>query len=148
MLRVQRRHRLGSAFGVSTCECHVLDSSQHYQSRPFGIPEPALDPQPDSTVLSPYASMLCLPLETKAAFRNLQRFQQLGLEGPLGLFEAADFSFSRTGGKSMSIVRSHTAYHQGMILCAVCNTLCDGYISNLFSNLPQAQAFRTLLDEP
>ena len=147
-VRLQRRRKLGSAFGISTCHYHTLDSARHYQHSPFGVPELALETPAEVCVLSPCASMLCLPLELKAAFRNLQRLQQLGLEGPLGLFEAADFSPARTSGKPLLIVRSYTARHQGMILCAVCNTLCDRYISRLFSSLPKVQAYQILLDEP
>lgn len=71
----------------------------------------------------------------------------LGMEGPLGMFEAADFSPTRTEGQPMRIVRSHMAHHQGMILLAVCNVLEDGYIAELFSSLPRAQAYRLLLEE-
>lgn len=114
----------------------------------FGLKSLALKTDVGSNALAPYASMLCLSTDIKTAFRNLLRLQRLGLEGPLGLFESADFSAERTGEKSMVIVRGHNAQHQGMILCAICNTLCDGYITKLFSFLPQAEAYRLLLDEP
>ena len=147
VLRLQRRHRLGGAFGVSKSGYHAFNPALSYLYADFGLSQLALEANVQSDVLAPYASMLCLPIQLKAAFQNLQRLQRLGLEGPLGLFEAADFSPARTEGKSMVVVRAHLAHHQGMILCAVCNALCENYIANLFSSLPRVQAYGLLLNE-
>lgn len=146
-LRAQRGHRLGRAFGVSESGYYAFDPDLNYQYQAFGLPTLALNAGIRADVLAPYASMLSLPLDLPKAFRNLQRMQILGLEGPLGLFEAADFSPERTGDQAMRIVRSHMAHHQGMILCAVCNALESNYIASLFSRLPRAQAYRLLLEE-
>lgn len=146
-LRTQRKYRLGGAFGVSESGYYAFDPELNYQYKAFGIPSLALNAGIHADVLTPYASMLSLPLDLPRAFRNLQRLQILGLEGPLGLFEAADFSPQRTGEQSMRIVRSHMAHHQGMILCAICNALEKNYIVSLFSQLPRAQAYRLLLEE-
>lgn len=147
VLRLQRCHRLGGAFGVSESGYHAFDPGLNYLYADFGLSQLALEANVQNDVLAPYASMLCLPIQLKAAFQNLQRLQRLGLEGPLGLFEAADFSPARTEGKSMAVVRAHLAHHQGMILCAVCNALCENYIANLFSSLPRVQAYGLLLNE-
>lgn len=144
-LRAQRAHRLGGAFGVSESGYYAFDPELNYQYKAFGLPVLALDAGIRADVLAPYASMLSLTLDLPRAFRNLQRMHILGLEGPLGLFEAADFSSDCT--RNMRIVRSHMAHHQGMILCAVCNALEHNYIATLFSNLPRAQAYRLLLEE-
>ncbi len=143
---VQRRHRLGRAYGVSKSAYHQFDPHLRYKRKPFGLSGFALDTEVKNNVLAPYASMLCLTIDAKSVFHNLQRMQLLGLEGPLGLFEAADFS--NTGGEKKLIVRSHTAPHQGMILCALCNALADGYLKALFSSLPRAKAYTLLLEEP
>lgn len=107
----------------------------------------SLDSEQRSDVIAPYATLLGMPLNLKGMFHNLLRLQSLGLQGPLGLFEAADFSPERTQGQPMRIVRSHMAHHQGMILCAICNALEENYIAMLFSSLPRAQAYRLLLEE-
>lgn len=148
VLKMQLRHKLGGAFGLSKCLPFSAAPSPNSHLMAFGLKSLALKTDVGSNALAPYASMLCLSTDIKTAFRNLLRLQRLGLEGPLGLFESADFSAERTGEKSMVIVRGHNAQHQGMILCAICNTLCDGYITKLFSFLPQAEAYRLLLDEP
>ncbi len=147
-LRCQRRIRLGGAYGVSESACFAFDAELHYQRRAFGVPALALKADTQCSALSPYAAFLSLALDPKRGFLNIQKLERLGLLGPLGYFEAADFSKARIQHEGMKIVRSHIADHQAMILCAVCNALCAGYLVSLFSNLPASQAFRLLLEEP
>lgn len=135
--------------GASESGYYAFDPYLHYQSKAFGLPQLALNAQVESSVIAPYATLLALALEPKAAFSNLLRMESLGLEGPLGLFEAADFDPLRIGeGQPMRLIHSHRAHHQGMILCAICNFLCNQALGMLFSHLPKAQAFRLLLEEP
>ncbi|MEG1570499.1 MAG: hypothetical protein RR431_04830 [Clostridia bacterium] len=135
-------------FGVSESGYYAFDPNLFYQYKAFGIASLALDSGKNQNVIAPYASMLCLSLHPKHAFANLLKLQNLGMEGPLGLFEAADFAPERIGEKqAFKAVRSHMAHHQGMILCAICNALCDQYMVKLFSELPKAQAYRLLLEE-
>jgi len=145
VFQAQKRHRFGGAFGVSSCGCYEFDPALNYQTRNFGIPQLALHGHVPQGAIAPYASMLCLEHHMKEVFENLQRLKALGLESPLGLFEAADFS--ETASNQPSIVRSYSAQHQGMILCAVCNTLCSSYLTHLFSDIPLMQAYRHLLEE-
>lgn len=146
-LQAQKAHRLGGVFGVSESGYYAFDPNLFYQYRAFGLPRLSLDSEQRSDVIAPYATLLGMPLNLKGMFHNLLRLQSLGLQGPLGLFEAADFSPERTQGQPMRIVRSHMAHHQGMILCAICNALEENYIAMLFSSLPRAQAYRLLLEE-
>ena len=148
VITLQKYRRYGGAFGIARSWQHSFDDSGHYQTASFGLPWFALESDLPDKVIAPYASMLCLPLQPKAAFRNLQRLQRLGLEGPLGLFEAVDFDPRRTKGKPAAVVRGYISRHQCMILCAICNTLCENYMASLFSDLPRAQAHRLLLEEP
>lgn len=135
--------------GVSESGYYAFDPYLHYQFKAFGLPQLALDAQVESNVIAPYATLLALTLEPKAAFANLLHMESLGMEGPLGLFEAADFDPVRIGeGQPMRLIHSHLSQHQGMILCAICNFLCDQALGMLFSHLPKAQAFRLLLEEP
>ena len=63
-----------------------------------------------------------------------------------GLFEAADYSPQRME-KIPRLVKSHMAHHQGMILCAACNALCDFALVQAFMAPPAMQAFSYLLQE-
>ena len=135
-------------YGLSECACYAFDDQMRYETRPFGVSALAQDPLVEDSAVSSYAAMLMLSLDSKSAFVNLGRLLVLGMEGPLGLFEAVDFAASRTGGEPMRIIRSHSAAHQAVILCAIANTLSDGYLASLFFHLPRAQAYRLLLEEP
>ena len=140
VVKAQKRCRRGGVFGVSESGYYAFDPNLYYLYKAFGLPRLSLDPDQRCDVITPYATFLALPVDLKGAFQNLLRLMSLGMEGPLGMFEAADFSPTRTEGQPMRIVRSHMAHHQGMILLAVCNVLEDGYIAELFSTLPRAQA--------
>lgn len=146
-LRAQRKYRISGSFGISKSGCYQFDPDLNYQYRTFGIPELSLNSEAEYQVIAPYASFLSMMVNLKVSFHNLLRLQALGLEGPLGLFEAADFDQSHTNGKSMEVVRSHMGHHQGMILLALCNVLEDNYIAKLFSSLPCVQAHHFLLQE-
>lgn len=147
VLRMQRKHRLGRAFGVSNCACCTFDAELNYRQGAFGLASLAINPWASATVLAPYATLLAMNVELKKSFHNLLRLQILGLDGTLGLLEAADFDPERTRGAKMRIVRSYQTNHQGMILCAICNVLEDHYIASLFSSLPRVEAYRLLTEE-
>lgn len=143
-LRQQQSHRPGGVYGVSKSGCHTFDTELYYQYKAFGLPPLAQRSDPPDNVVAPYASILALPLDLRRGFQNLLRLQNMGMEGPMGFFEAADFSEKQHG---FQIVRSHMSCHQGMILAMLCNVLCDQYIARLFSDLPRVQAYRLLLQE-
>ena len=145
--QAQRRVRHGKVFGVSESGYYAFDPELYYQYKAFGIPALAISGNAQDNVIAPYASFLSMAVGLKASFHNLLRLQNLGLEGALGMFEAADFCPSRTEGRAMRIVRSHMAHHQGMTLCAICNVLENNALARLFSELPRAQAYRLLLEE-
>ena len=93
-LRQQQVHRLGGVYGVSESGCHAFDPELYYQYRAFGLPSLAQRSDPPNNVVAPYASILALPLDLRRGFQNLLRLQNMGMEGPMGFFEAADFSES------------------------------------------------------
>lgn len=146
-VKAQKHCRRGGVFGVSESGYFAFDPNLYYLYKAFGLPRLSLDPDQSCDVIAPYATFLALSVDLKGAFQNLLRLMSLGMEGPLGMFEAVDFSPARTDGQPMRIVRSHMAHHQGMILLAVCNVLENGYIAGLFSGLPRAQAYRLMLEE-
>ena len=63
----------------------------------------------------------------------------LGMEGPLGMFEAADFS-----PRAHDAAHAHRAQHNGASsgddFAGGVHVLEEGYIAGLFSSLPRAQA--------
>ena len=126
VVKAQKRCRRGGVFGVSESGYYAFDPNLYYLYKAFGLPRLSLDPDQRCDVITPYATFLALPVDLKGAFQNLLRLMSLGMEGPLGMFEAADFSPARTDGQPMRIVRSHMAHHQGMILLAVCNVSGGG----------------------
>lgn len=149
VIHLQKTRKQQGVWGISESGYYAFDPHLYYQYKAFGIDRLALDPNAEDSVIAPYATLLAMPLAPKEAFRNLLSLQSLGLEGPLGMFEAADFAPERIGGgQTMRLVHSHMAHHQGMILCAICNFLCDHALAGLFYRLPGVQAYRLLLEEP
>ena len=148
-IHLQFTHQLEGVSGVSESGYYAFDPNLLYQYKAFGLSQLALDPQVQDNVIAPYTTLLAMGLAPKAAFANLLHMQSLGMEGPLGLFEAADFDPARIGEEQpMRLIHSHMAHHQGMILCAIGNFLCDNALAGLFFQLPKAQAYRLLLEEP
>ncbi len=148
-VQLQAGYRRQGVWGISESGYYAFDPHLYYQYKAFGLSRLALDPAAEDSVIAPYATLLALPMLPKECFRNLLHLQSLGLEGPLGMFEAADFDPARIGdGHNMQLVHSHMAHHQGMILCAICNFLCDHALAELFYRLPVVQAYRLLLEEP
>src|SRR5262249_8259497 len=92
-------------WGVSECAYSALDANQTYQYRPLGGPELALNAGCDEgEVGAPYAPMLSLPVDPRAAIANLARLQALGLDGPMGLYEAIDFTRQSTRSGQRGVV--------------------------------------------
>ena len=71
---------------------------------------------------------------------------EAGLSGPYGLWEAVDFTPSRTGGGPVC-VRCVMAHHLGMSLCAIANALCGGVLRRWFLSDPAMAAYTGLLQE-
>ena len=91
----------------------LLDANQTYQYHAFGVPQLALKPGLDAEglVISPYSTMLALPIEPGAAVGNLKRLEELGLVGPMGFYEAIDFTRAakRQGERGRDHLRLHGA---------------------------------------
>ena len=145
-VRAQMGHHGRRPFGISESGYYAFDPDLNYQYRAFGLPGLALSGETAGQVIAPYASMLALPFFPRAAGQNLERMKNLGWLDGHGLFEAADYSPQRME-KIPRLVKSHMAHHQGMILCAACNALCDFALVQAFMAPPAMQAFSYLLQE-
>lgn len=77
-------------------------------------------------------AFLLLCRKPKAGFAAVQKLDRLGYQGQLG------FSDGR---------HRHWAADEAVILCAVCNALCGGWLTDQFAHLPKAEAYRTLLEK-
>lgn len=139
---VQRRAGRGGFFGISESGYCSLDPNLNYRYRAFGVRALALDTDSAGAVYAPYAAALALRTAPRAACESLRRMKEAGAYGELGFYEAID---CREGGAR--VVFSHMAHHQGMLLCALCNALCQDYLPRLLLRLPRVQAHLPLLNE-
>ena len=98
-------------------------------------------------VVSPYSSFLALAVEPRAAVRNLRRLCERGFTGRFGLWEAVDFTPSRTSGRGGESVRCVMSHHLGMSLAAIDNCLSDNIMCRRFMSDPAMSAHRCLLEE-
>ena len=114
-------------WGVSESGFASLDADRNYRYRAFGTPGLGLRRDlAEDVVVAPYASVLALRCDPSGSLENLRRLSALRLVGEYGLYEAADFTPERVpAGRRWSPVQSYMAHHQGMILAAIDNALCE-----------------------
>ena len=143
--RAQGR-RVRRPWGVSESGYCAFDAALNYQYRAFGLGELALEGNAVEGVVAPYATALAAMLAPRVAAENLRRMTALGWRGEWGLYEAADYLRPDGEGRP-SLVKSHMAHHQGMILCALCNVLTGDSLCADFMRLPEARALSLLLEE-
>lgn len=137
------------AWGISESAHSAIDAHQIYQYKAFGTPSLALNPAvEDRLVVSPYSSMLAMLVDPGAATDNLEKLRGLRLEGPMGFYEAIDFSReSRKAGPRGVPIYCYMAHHQGMSLCALDNVLHRDAMQRRFHADPRIRAVETLLFE-
>jgi cyclic beta-1,2-glucan synthetase len=135
-------------WGVSECAYSAIDSNQIYQYHAFGIPALALNAGLDEgDVIAPYATMLALQVDLRAALANLTRLQALGLDGPMGFYEAIDFSRQGSRGNRGVVIYTYMSHHQGMSLLALNNILHHGVMQRRFHADRRVKAIESLLFE-
>jgi cyclic beta-1,2-glucan synthetase len=136
-------------WGISECAYSALDNNQVYQYRAFGVPSLALHQEMDSEpVVAPYATALALMVDPSEALDNLNALDALGVSGPMGFYEAIDFSRTpKRGGTPGVVIYAYMAHHEGMSLLALGNTLLQGTMQRRFHSDPRIQAVESLLFE-
>ncbi len=136
-------------WGVSESGFYAFDNEENYQYKAFGVPELGLARQDsDDVVITPYATILALMEDPKAAILNMQLLRKEGLFGEYGFFEAADYSPHRiTGNMRRGVVKSYMSHHQGMSLAAITNLLCKNAMQRRFHAHPAIKATEPLLKE-
>jgi cyclic beta-1,2-glucan synthetase len=136
-------------WGISESSCAKLSVDGHYHYQAFGVPGLAINQeQPEDLVISPYSTFLALLADAKSAAENVGKLEAMGMLGPYGFYEAADFTPSRVKpGSAFEIVRCWLAHHQGMSLMAVANVLCNASSQRRFHAEPMVAATERLLHE-
>lgn len=150
-VRAQKNYtrRASVPWGISESSCIDKNPDGFYRYHAFGVPGLAMNrPNTQELVISPYSTFLGLLVDAAGAAKNLRRMRDLGWLGAFGFFEAADFTTSRVGeGKEYELVRCWMAHHEGMIMLAVANVLCDSPMQRRFHEEPQVEATERLLHE-
>ena len=136
-------------WGISESAYSSLASNSDYQYRSFGVPGLGLKRGlAKDLVVSPYSTMLALPLEPVWAIENLRALDAEGGMGDWGFYEALDYTPSRLRrGKRIVQVECYMAHHQGMSLTALANANLDNVMQRRFHDHPWARANELLLQE-
>lgn len=120
----------GFPFGISESAYNGFDGALNYQYRAHGAKGTGLRiASPDSYVVSPYSSYLCIGTAYGAVRRNLAKLAELGAYGKYGYFEAVEFD-----SKKHVLIKSYMAHHVGMSIISVHNLMSDNIICKRFMN--------------
>ncbi len=137
----------GVPWGVSESAYNVRDQHLTYQYRAFGVPALALKRGLGfDLVIAPYASALAAMLMPTAAFANLKTLEQLGALGPMGLWDALDYTRPPPD-ERFARVRTVMAHHAGMTIVALTNLVHDQVWQRRFHADPAVRANELLLQE-
>ena len=144
-------------WGISESAYDLTDRLGNYQYKEFGVPGLGLKRGlADELVVAPYATALAALLEPAEAARNLRRLTGEGAEGPLGYYDAIDYTarkphedgdFRGRATRRGVIVKTHMAHHQGMTLVAIANVLLGDVMVDRFHADRRIQATELLLQE-
>lgn len=139
----------GVPWGISESAYSSLAANSDYLYRSFGTPGLGLKRGlAKDLVISPYSTMLALPLEPVLAIENLRALVAEGAAGDWGFYEALDYTPGRLRrGKRVVPVECYMAHHQGMSLTALANVLFDNVMQRRFHEHPWARANELLLQE-
>lgn len=136
-------------WGMSESGFFGFDFQYNYQYQQFGIPDLSLKTEiTNNLVVSPYSTLLALPVRPFEAFKNLKKLEMLGVSGTYGYYEAADFTHSRLPkNEKLGIVKSYMAHHQGVSIIALNNYFHNGLMQKRFHSEPMIIGSESLLNE-
>src|SRR4029077_14817876 len=102
----------------------------------------------DDLVVAPYASMLALTVDPEHAIANLRRLQDLHLDGPMGFYEAIDFSRESQPNRERGVaIYAYMGHHQAMSLVALDDALNRDVMRHRFHGDVRVRAIESLLFE-
>ena len=147
--QIEYGEQTGLPWGVSESGYNVTDTQLNYQYRAFGVPGLGFKRGlADDLVIAPYAAMMSLMVNPKAACANLERMTKLGFEGEYGFYEAIDYTPTRlVGDQTCAVIRSFMAHHQGMGFLSLAYLLLDQPMQKRFKATSILQAAELLLHE-
>jgi cellobiose phosphorylase len=138
-------------WGISESGYALLDLHLTYQYRAFGVPYLGLKRGlGDDYVVSPYSTLLALLVRPERALSNLAKLDETGAFGPMGYYEAVDYTPGRVTADAdapFSLVQSYMAHHQGMGLLALANVLEGNRFQDRFHRDPLVRSVEILLQE-
>ncbi len=139
----------GIPWGVSESAYAARDPEHRYQYQAFGVPGLGLRRGlAKDVVIAPYASALALQVLPSESADNLRALVKLGYSGLYGMLEAVDYTPERQeGGTRVIPVNAYMAHHQGMIMCAIGNSLCNNILVSRFTQDARVHAVSLLLNE-
>ncbi len=140
---------LAVPWGVSESGYNKTDTQLNYQYQAFGVPGLGFKRGlGDDVVIAPYATVMALMVDPRAACSNLLRLANEGQLGGCGFYEAVDYTASRLPPRRPSAtVRSYMAHHQGMSLLSLVYLLRDRPMQRRFLGDPALRATELLLQE-
>lgn len=141
-LMVQRAEN--NIWGVSESGFYSFDSEMHYQYKANGLQTLALRRiASDERTVSPYSTYLSLCVYGNAAIKNLSAFENRGMYGKYGLYEALDLNRDSGG----ICVKSYMAHHVGMSIIAILNAVKGNTFVKRFMSDKRMSAASELLQE-
>jgi len=141
--------RNNQPWGYSESAYYLLNLDFNYQYRAFGVPGLGLRRGlAEEYVVAPYATMLALMVDLQTSLKNLEEIKKEGAYGPLGFYEAIDYTKNRIPPDQKSgIVKSYMAHHQGMSLLSLSNVLLSNIMQERFHTDALVQSCELLLQE-
>ncbi len=138
----------GLPFGVSESGYYAFDRELNYQYKAHGVQTLALcDGMDEEYVVSPYSSFIAMNGDLDDCIGNLRRLSLPEfMHEKYGLYEAIDFTDSRTG-DTVGVIKSHMAHHVGMSIAGIANTLLSGELQRLFMSDRRMKRAEELLEE-
>lgn len=142
-------HQANVPWGISESGYYRFDAAMNYQYRGFGVPGLGLKRGlGEDLVITPYASILALPIDAHAVIHNIARMAGQGLLGYAGFYEAMDYTLTRLPvGRKSEIIYAYMAHHQGMSLLALDNYLQGDVMVRRFHADPLIRSVELLLHE-
>ena len=147
--QIEYARERGVPWGISESGYARLDSWRNYQYRAFGVPDTGFRRELErELVIAPYASLIALRYEPDRVAANLEQLRAAGGIGPLGAYEALDYTGDRVPlGGLHAVVRSYMSHHQGMILLALHGFCCERAMVGRAHRHPMLAAVELLLHE-
>jgi len=147
--QIQYGRQRGVPWGVSESAFNAKDVELTYQYQAFGVPGLGLKRGLSAdVVIAPYATILALMVQPRAALDNMTELAKQGAEGRYGFYEAIDYTPGRVpAGKERAIVRAYMAHHQGMSFVALGNMLTGFRMQDRFHADPFVGSAELLLQE-